>query len=154
MSDQIADGRSLVLDDLLLDVMSDAGVIADSLAVDEGGVRVMTVDVVGSLQKVLLDLDGLCQGLDFTDLSMNLDCVVVEDFEVMGNSALGSLLDHLETFAPGAVGESMQNLLEPRTILQVSSELSRQEQILVGSDELVVGVFDEIIVAGFFVENQ
>lgn len=146
MSNQRADGLSLVLDDLFLQVVRDADFVALRVVVLQSCVRVVTMDVVGGDQQVLLDLHSSCQSGNLAQLTAGGDLLAVGLVEVMGGAALRRFLDHLDSLVPGAVGQGVQDLLESGTVLQVSAELGGQEQIFVGADEVVVGVLDEVAV--------
>lgn len=153
VSDQIANCVDLSLDDFFLQVMSESRVVALHLVFIQSGMRVMAMDVISASQQPLLDFDRLSNRLNFIKIPVGLDRSLIRLSEAVGGTSLSELLDHLDSLAPCAVRQSVQDLLESRTILQVCSELSRQEEVLVGSDEMIVGEFDEIIVLAL-VDNQ
>lgn len=146
VSDQIANGVDLSLDDFFLQVMSESRVVALNLVFIQSGMRVMAMDVVSASQQSLLNFDRLSNRLNFVKIPMGLDRSFIGLSEAVGGTSLSELLDHLDSLAPCAVRQAMQDLLESRTILQMCSKLSRQEEVLVGSDEMIVGEFDEVIV--------
>lgn len=154
VSDECAKSSCLALDYFFFQVVGDTGVVALSLVLVQSGVRMVTVDVISADQKFLLDFDSLCESLDFVEISMKQDCSIIGIFERVFNAALCGFLDHLEPLIPGPISQSVQDLFESRTILQVSSELSGQEQVLVGADNVIIGELDKVIVLLATVEDQ
>lgn len=72
----------------------------------------------------------------------------------MLNSAASGFLDHFDSLSPCSISQSVQNLLESGTILGVSRELSRHEQIFVRADKLVIGELDEVFISTFFEDQR
>lgn len=153
VSDQIAKCVDLALDDFFLQVMSESRVVALHLVFIQSGMRVMAMDVVGASQQPLLDFDRLSNRFNFIKVPVGLDGSFIGISEAVDGTSLSEFLDHLDSLAPCIVRQSVQDLLESRTILQVCAKLSRQEEVLVGSDEMIVGEFAEVIVLGL-VDNQ
>lgn len=153
VANKIANCLSLAFNDFLLQIVCNTCIVILILSVSQSGVRVMTMNVIGTLQKLLLNLDSLSKSLDLVDIAMSFDVFLVGKSKVMADAALRHLLDHLESLAPGAVRQSMQNLLESGTVLQVCAKLSRHKKILKRSNKVIVGQLNEVSVR-FFLQNQ
>lgn len=64
----------------------------------------MAMDIICLHEELLLDLNGLGQSFNFIDVSVGLNNTEVRGCEAVLTTALGDLLDDLESFAPGSVG--------------------------------------------------
>lgn len=73
VADERANDISLVFDDLFFQVVSETGVIVIALVVVMLSARVVTVDVVGADQKLLLDFNSQAESFDFVDIFMSQD---------------------------------------------------------------------------------